>query len=225
MRTNGLTILAAACLLAAAGWGCGGDSGGSGNGGKDSSGPVEDVPAADDASDGNDLGADAARVEPDGVVGPDGIRPQDGVEPLDGPASEVGEGLAVADEVTSGIPGDPCDAMTDKNCVEIHRGESVYYRHIDYYPTSEFDDKGTVRTVIDLADLIDPEVAEEPDAWRYQIFGTDGYTFGGYAQWDQVLQGYMEVGDRRVVWEPALELPDSWRVKDAYLITLSPAGE
>jgi hypothetical protein len=208
MRVHFLVALAAASLLMLVGWGCGGDSGGSGIGGKDALGPVEDVTPATDVSAGTDPGPDNGEVEP-----PDGQSP------------EVGEDPAVADEVASGIPGDPCDAMTDKNCVEIHRGESVYYRHIDYYPTSEFDDKGTVRTVIDLADLIDPEVAAEPDAWRYQIFGTDGYTFGGYAEWDHMLQGYMEVGARRVVWEPALELPDSWRVKDAWLITLSPAGE
>jgi hypothetical protein len=225
MRVHFLVALAVASLLLLVGWGCGGDSGGSGNGGKDAIGPVDDVTPATDASEGTDSGADNGGGEPDVAALPDGVVAEDGGEPPDGQSSDAGEDLAVADDVASGIPGDPCDAMTDKNCLEIHRGESVYYRHIDYYPTSEFDDKGTVRTVIDLADLIDPEVAEEPDAWRYQIFGTDGYTFGGYAEWDHMLQGYMEVGARRVVWEPALELPDSWRVKDAWLITLSPAGK
>ncbi len=225
MKIQVLAALAVAGLLAIAAWGCDSDSGSGGNDGKDTAGPAEDVPEAQDVQEGADLLAETGEQTPETAAQPDGRSPDDGIESPDSGMSEVAEDLADADEVTPGIPGDKCDAMTDKNCVEIHRGESVFYRHIDYYPTFEFDDKGTVRTVIHLHELIDPEVAEEPDAWRYQIFGTDGYTFGGYAEWDHMLQGYMEVGVRRVVWEPALELPDSWRVKDAYLITLSPAGE
>lgn len=117
-----------------------------------------------------------------------------------------------------------CDVAVDMNCLQIVRGESVYYQRISKHQTLEFDDKGTPRTVVRLADLIEVKITDEPDAWRYQIFGSDGFTFGGYATWDQMMGGYMEVGTRRVVWEPALELPDSWRVKDSTRIELSPAG-
>ncbi len=118
-----------------------------------------------------------------------------------------------------------CDVATDTNCIEIVKGESVFYQKIGRHPTMEFDDEGTPRTVVRLSDLIEADAIPEPDAWRYQIFGSDGFTFGGYASWDQMMQGYLEVGARRVVWEPVLELPDSLRVKDSVRIVLSPAGE
>jgi hypothetical protein len=123
------------------------------------------------------------------------------------------------------VEPEPCDSLGNKDCVEIRRGEKVFYRHVSDYDVTDYDDKGTVRTVIRLYDLVDEHVAAEPEKWRYQLFGTDGFTFGGFANWDQMLQGYMEVGSRRVVWEPILELPESWRVKDTYRIEMSPAGE
>ncbi|GEM_PF-2692652 len=117
-----------------------------------------------------------------------------------------------------------CDALADFNCVEIIKGESVFYQKLDRHNAIEFDDKGTPRTVVRLSDLIESDIVATPTAWRYQIFGTDGFTFGGFAEWNHLQQGYMELGSRRVVWEPVLELPDSWRVKDSSRIVLSPSG-
>jgi hypothetical protein len=156
-----------------------------------------DVPAAADTSGGE--------TAPDVAAGTD--------------AAEAVEDLAAVDTAPY-----TCDSMGDKNCFELQRGESHYFRKLDTYETQVFDDKGNDRVVVRLQDLVDSEVAEDPAAWRFQVFGTDGYTFGGFATWVNVQNGYIELGTRKVVWEPSQELPDSWRVKDAYLMVLSPAG-
>ena len=117
-----------------------------------------------------------------------------------------------------------CTALTDTGCLEVVRGETTYYRFLGDYTTIEFDDNGTTRTVVPLGDLIDAEVAPVPADWRYQIYGSDGYVFPGYATWTNMQNGYIEVGTRKVVWDTSQALPDSWRVKDSYRIVLSPAG-
>lgn len=123
-----------------------------------------------------------------------------------------------------GVNNTPCDSITDKNCIQIQRGESIYYRRPAEYKSFEYNDKGITRTVIRLSEMFDANIAENLTKWRYSLLATDGYTFGGYASWDQITQGYLELGSRRVMWEPILELPDSWRVKDLYKIVLSPTG-
>lgn len=194
-----------------------------------------------DAPGGDDGRPDDAVRPPDGGAGPDPAdvttAEDDGAgDPGDPPdaAGDAGQGEdapATPGDVTvdpgtdPGTEPDPtCDASIDANCVQIHRGEAVFHRRPSGFPAFDLDDRGTVRTVIRLHALIDAEVAADPAAWRYQFFGTDNYTFGGYATWEQVLQAYLELGTRRILWEPALELPDSWRVKDTFRIVLSPKG-
>ncbi|MBN1944246.1 MAG: hypothetical protein JW797_01165 [Bradymonadales bacterium] len=121
-------------------------------------------------------------------------------------------------------PRPVCEPLTNLDCIEIQRGETAYHRWLVDYPTLQFDDEGTLRTVVPLADLVDEEVAADPDAWRYQVYGTDGFTFGGFATWTNMLNGYIELTTRKVVFDPSQELPRSYRVKDAYLIVLSPAS-
>ncbi|MBN1772815.1 MAG: hypothetical protein JXB32_16210 [Deltaproteobacteria bacterium] len=131
---------------------------------------------------------------------------------------------AEADAPPEEVEPGPCDGMTDTNCLEIQVGERMLYRRLDAYETQEIDDDGTVRTVVYLPDLIDEEVTPTPEDYRYQGWGTDGYTYGGYATWDNMLQGYIELGNRRLYWDPSQLLPNSWNVKDTYLLVLSPAG-
>ena len=139
----------------------------------------------------------------------------------DGPGT-TGDTAVVADEGMP--PNTPCDGLGDSDCVQVHRGESVFYRRPSHFESLQVMDRDTPRTVIRLTALIDAEVTDDPVAWRYQFIGVDNYTFGGFATWDQLQQGYMEVGSRRVIWDPTLELPDSWRVKDTWRVVLSPAG-
>jgi hypothetical protein len=100
----------------------------------------------------------------------------------------------------------------------------MYYRRLDTYTTVDIDDDGTMRTCVALPDLIDDAVTTTPEDFRYQIYGTDGYTYGGFATWTNMLDGYVELGNRRIYWDPSQLLPSSWYVKDSYLIVLSPAG-
>ena len=116
-----------------------------------------------------------------------------------------------------------CDGMTEPDCFEIHKGETVIYRHLSDYSTLEFDDDGTVRTVARLQEIVGLDMVDDPSAWRYQVYGTDGYTFGGFATWTNIENGYIEPGIRKVVFEPSQELPHSFRVKDAWKMVLSPA--
>lgn len=169
-----------------------------------------------DPGGGADLGNNPDPGDPSDVPGDVGQDEDVPTPPQDVPA-DLG--------TDPGTPPDPtCDGLIDANCVQIHRGEAVFFRRPSGFPAFDLTDRGTVRTVIRLHALIDAEVAADPTAWRYQFFGTDNYTFGGYATWEQVLQAYMELGARRIIWEPALELPDSWRVKDTFRIVLSPKG-
>jgi hypothetical protein len=145
-------------------------------------------------------------------------------------AAEAGDEAATADEgAAEDAPVEDtapfaCDAMTDLDCMDVQRGESHYFRRLSAFETIEYDDEGTTRTVVPLALLIDAEVTDRPEEWRYQIYGTDGFTFGGYATWTNMENGYIEIGTRKVVWDPSQELPRSYRVRDAYLILLTPAG-
>ncbi len=116
-----------------------------------------------------------------------------------------------------------CDGMTETDCVEIHIGERVYPLRLGSFTPFAYDDEGESKMVVTLSDLIIEEATETPQNFRYQIWGTDGYTFGGYATYTNMQNGYIEVATRRVIFDPAQELPNSYNVKDTYKITLSPA--
>jgi hypothetical protein len=165
----------------------------------------------DDASDAEDT-SDAADADAD--VGADADADSD----AEAESSDEAEAEAEASE-----PG-PCDGLTDTNCIQIQLGEAMHYRRLDTYDTQEIDDDGTLRTVVFLPDLIDSWVTTTPEEYRYQMFGTDGYTFGGYATWTNMLNGYIELTVRRIYWDPSQLLPNSWNVRDSYLIVLTPAG-
>ncbi|NMC69352.1 MAG: hypothetical protein GYA57_04690 [Myxococcales bacterium] len=154
-----------------------------------------DAADADDTATEDTTGDDAADVLPD-------------VE--DTPPEEVDPG--------------PCDGVTNVNCLQIQLGETMFYRRLDDYETQDIDDEGTTRTVVYLPDLIDEAVTPRPEDYRYKGYGTDGYTYGGFATWENVLNGYIELGNRRLYWDPSQMLPNSWNVRDTYLIVLSPAG-
>lgn len=188
--------------------------------------PEKDVAETPDTAQEEDLAQVDLQVQPDAldVTVPEDLATEDVPDPQDLGIDQAVEPELVPDEQVED-PWAFCDALTDTNCLEIVRGEKTWYQKLDRHATMQFDDKGTPRTVVRLSDLIESDIASDPGLWRYQIFGTDGFTFGGFATWDQMMQGYMELGARRVVWEPVLELPDSWRVKDSYQIVLSPAGE
>jgi len=157
-----------------------------------------------------------------GGPGPDDTSTDSG--PSDaGPGDDGG---APPDAASDEDAGDDrtCEALSDPGCFEIDRGEARLFRWIADYPTFEFDDEGTARTVIHLGELVDDEVVPDPESWRYQVYGTDGYTFGGFATWENIRNGYLEVGSRRLVFEPSQELPRAYRVRDAYLMVLTPGS-
>jgi hypothetical protein len=177
------------------------------SGDDDGTADATDTADARDAADA----ADAADGEGADDASPDGA---------DGETEAGGE----ADAEPDGVDAGPCDGMTDTNCVEVQVGERTYYRRLDEYDTVDIDDEGTTRTCVPLPDLIDAEVTATPEDFRYQVYGTDGYTYGGYATWTNMLNGWIELGNRRIYWDPSQMLPNSWNVRDSYLIVLSPAG-
>jgi len=187
-------VLLLAALLAAP-VACGGDD--------DDGDTIEDTA---DASDADDTAAEDV-VEETTDTTPD--------------ADDVpGEADAPPEEVDPG----PCDGMTDTNCLQIQLGEEMFYRRLDGYETQDIDDEGTTRTVVYLPDLIDEAITATPEDYRYQGYGTDGYTYGGFATWENMLNGYIELGNRRLYWDPSQLLPNSWNIRDTYLLVLSPAG-
>jgi hypothetical protein len=161
------------------------------------------------SSDGGDDAEDAADTHED-------------VDAADADADADADAEAEA-EAEATEPG-PCDGLTDTNCIEILLGETTHSRRLDSYATQEIDDAGTMRTVVFLPDLIDAWVTTTPENYRYQMFGTDGYVFGGYATWTNMLNGYIELSIRRLYWDPSQLLPNSWNVRDVYRIVLTPAG-
>jgi hypothetical protein len=169
----------------------------------------------------------------EGTTQPDGRDAPEEVSDGSDAAEEeiVQEDADILAEAADSIDDDPvseetvhpaCDPMTDHGCIMVRIGEREFLRTIADYETLEFNDEGTTRTVIHLWQLVDEEITTQPDQQRYKIYGTDGYTFSDYLYWEDFLGGYIEIGTRRVVYEPALELPRLFRVKDAYLIVALP---
>ena len=174
------------------------------SGGDDTTADTTDTTDAGDATDVADEGGTDEGV-------PDGTDAEPEVEP---------EADAEPEEVEPG----PCDGMTDSNCVQIQLGEQMFYRRLDVYDTVDIDDEGTPRTCVALPDLIDAGITLTPEDYRYKFYGTDGYTHADYGTWDNMLNGYIELGIRRLYWDPSQLLPNSWNVRDTSLIVLSPAG-
>lgn len=143
----------------------------------------------------------------------------------------IDSGVAGGDgggEADAGEQPIDCDPMTDKDCLQIEKGEAKVLRLISRYTTMSYTDvdQGTTTqmTVAKLTDIIGTDVVPDPENWKYQIYGTDGYTFGGFATWTNMQHGYLEPGSRLVVWEPEQNLPRAYRVKDSYRVVISPAG-
>ena len=65
-------------------------------------------------------------------------------------------------------------------------------------------------------------IVSDPENFRYQIYGTDDYTFGGYATWQNMENGYIEVVTRRTIFDENQNLDSSFRVKFSYKIVISP---
>lgn len=151
-----------------------------------------------------------------------------GAEADGGAAADTGGAGGDGGEADAGEQPISCDPMTDNNCFEVDKGETKVLRLINKCASFDYNDvdqgETTVRTVIKLTDLVGTDVVGDPENWQYQVYGTDGYTFGGYATWTNVLHGYMDVNERRVVFEPEQNLPRSYRVKDSYRMVISPAG-
>jgi hypothetical protein len=119
-----------------------------------------------------------------------------------------------------------CNAMTDSRCIEVRKGESVFHRWVDDYEAVPRESTSQAAlTVIRWADMIDDEVTSSPEAFRYQIYGTDGYTFGGFASWQDIQRANLEVGTRRTTFNADAGLGDSFNVRDSYLLVLSPASD
>jgi hypothetical protein len=52
-----------------------------------------------------------------------------------------------------------------------------------------------------------------------------GYTFDGFASWQDIQQAYLEVGTRRTTFNADSGLGASFNVRDSYLLVLSPASD
>jgi hypothetical protein len=159
--------------------------------------------------------------DPDAIDMPDEAAPEEAAQEDAEDAAEAEDALE-EDPAEDEIVRPPCDPMTDHNCITVRIGEREFIRTFADYESMEFNDEGTMMTVIRLWQLIDEEITPEPDQQRYKIYGTDGYTFSDYLYWENFLGGYIELGTRRVVFDPAQELPRLYRVKDAYLIVAFP---
>jgi hypothetical protein len=116
-----------------------------------------------------------------------------------------------------------CSVIDDTDCIEIYLGESIHHYRISDFTVVDYEREGETLAGIRLSDLIDSGVTDSPDNFRYQVWGSDGYTFGGYASWSNMQNGYMELDSRTLFFELSQELPDSYNVKDSHKITLSPA--
>ena len=186
-------------LLAAAAAGCGSDGSSQADGHEDTTPDPDAIDAPDEAASEETAGEEEGDV----------------VE------EEAGDALE-EDPVEEEIVRPPCDPMTDRSCIMVRIGEREFLRYFADYESMEFNDEGTMMTVIQLWQLIDEEITPEPDRRRYKIYGTDGYTFSDYLYWENFLGGYIELGTRKVVFDPAQELPRLYRVRDAYLIVAFP---
>lgn len=117
-----------------------------------------------------------------------------------------------------------CNARDDINCIEIQIGEQKFHRWFADYQSLTYTYEADEYTVMHLHELIDSDITNEPQNYRYQMYGTDGYTFGGFASWENMQNGYMVLGERRVLFDPSQQLPHSFNVKLSYLMVLSPVG-
>jgi hypothetical protein len=115
-----------------------------------------------------------------------------------------------------------CDGKVDTDCIEIHNGESIHYKKISLLPTVEIVHDGETLTVVPYAEIITSDLISDPENFRYQIYGTDDYTFGGYATWYNMENGYLEVTTRRTIFDESQNLDASFRVKFSYKILISP---
>lgn len=119
-----------------------------------------------------------------------------------------------------------CDARNSLDCIEILRGEVAHHRWLADYEAFRYEDpRHGVIDVIRWADMVDEEVTTTPDRFRYQIYGTDGYTFGGYVTWADILNAYLDTNARRTTFDESAGLEASFNVKDSYRLVLSPAGD
>ena len=115
-----------------------------------------------------------------------------------------------------------CRAHTDRHLLQIDVGSKTYCRPIHRARATTIDDGGVTRTVVLIATLVDREIVEQPTAQRYKLYATDGFTHGGYATWDNLRHGYIELATRKVVFAESQKLPHSFRIKDVYRIEVLP---
>ena len=127
------------------------------------------------------------------------------------------------DEATPAAATSACDVRSDRSCIAIERDGARRIRRLTDYTPVRVDDRGTLRTVIRLSDLIDAEIAPKPHTWRFKLYATDGFTHGGHASWPNLQHGFIELKSRRVFFADSEGLPNTYRVRDTYLIELSRA--
>ncbi len=120
-------------------------------------------------------------------------------------------------------PGaDTCRPRQDKGCFQIDLDGHSHALRIPTERAVSVDDGGVTRNAVPLAALFDEDVVADPTRWRYKLYATDGFTHGGYATWDNLQHGYIEVGTRKVFFDASQNLSHSFRIKDAYRIELLP---
>jgi hypothetical protein len=166
-------------------------------------------------------GQDDPAREPDAADAPEDAAPDEATQEDGQDLPDAADSLE-EDPEEEEIVRPPCDPMTDRSCIMVKVGEREFLRYFADYEPMEFNDEGTMMTVVPLWQLVDEEITPEPDQKRYKIYGTDGYTFSDYLYWENLLGGYIEPGTRKCVYDPAQELPRLFRVKDAYMIVAYP---
>lgn len=127
---------------------------------------------------------------------------------------------AVSSGAASGA--DACHPREDKGCFQIDVDGRSHARRIPTERAISVEDGEVTRNAVPLSALLEGGVVEDPTQQRYKLYATDGFTHGGYATWENLQHGYIEVDTRKVFFDASQNLSHSFRIKDAYRIEVLP---
>ena len=111
-----------------------------------------------------------------------------------------------------------CDAQTDRRCFRINVDGRALQRRIPGDRATTIDDGGVERVVVPLTEVIDADAIGNAAERRYKFYATDGFTHGGYATWENIRNGYIEIDTRKLIFAPSQDLSHSFRIKDAFRV-------
>jgi len=102
----------------------------------------------------------------------------------------------------------------------VKSGELVLPKYFDVVEKIIFEDAESIR----LTEFIDSTITIYPQLYAYRIIGADGYypALKGVPDniWEQMSYGYLKIEIKKVVFDPILNLPGKYNVKDMETIQL-----